>query len=69
MSHDQPTMRCPKCGVEEPDFDGFGMLAHTKPAFERGCGFCVHPSMDVDDDGGWTCGLCGKQEVSRVGQK
>lgn len=23
-SEEMPTMRCPQCGREEPDFDGFG---------------------------------------------
>jgi len=39
-SADQPTMTCPRCGAEHPDFDGFGMLAHVKPAFPDGCGYC-----------------------------
>jgi len=51
---DLPTMTCPRCKREEPDHDGFGMLAHTKPAFEHGCGWCSHPSRD---DG--VCGICG----------
>jgi rubredoxin len=50
-----PTMVCPRCGAEETDFDGFGMLAHTKPAFPNGCGYCSHPSID---DG--VCGICGE---------
>jgi hypothetical protein len=53
-SADQPTMTCPRCGAEHPDFDGFGMLAHVKPAFPDGCGYCTHPSRD---DG--VCGYCG----------
>ncbi len=54
MEADQPMMVCPRCGVEEPDYDGFGMLAHIKPAFEKGCGYCSHPTRT---DG--ICGICG----------
>ncbi len=53
---------CPRCGALEPDFDGFGMLAHVKPAYTMGCGYCTHPSRDgkfVDGKLRWTCGLCG----------
>lgn len=49
-----PEMVCPKCGAELPDFDGFGVLAHTKPAYPDGCGFCSHPSRDNG-----VCGICG----------
>ena len=49
-----PEMTCPRCHAELPDFDGFGCLAHTKPAYPDGCGYCSHPSRD---DG--VCGLCG----------
>jgi ribosomal protein L37AE/L43A len=55
-----PEMKCPRCGRLEPDFDGFGMLAHTKPAFEHGCGYCSHPSCDGDGNGNWICGICGE---------
>lgn len=51
---EQPTIACPACGREEPDFDGF-LLAHVKPAYEHGCGWCSHPSVD---DG--VCGICGE---------
>jgi hypothetical protein len=51
---DDPTMTCPQCGAEMPDPDGFGVLAHIKPAYPDGCGYCSHPSRD---DG--VCGLCG----------
>jgi hypothetical protein len=54
MSDDeQEYISCPACGREELDFDGF-ILAHTKPAYENGCGWCSHPSRD---DG--VCGICG----------
>lgn len=57
---DMPTMTCPQCKREEPDFDGFGMLAHTKPAYEHGCGYCTHPSCD-----GGVCGICGWTEPEK----
>lgn len=53
---DMPTMTCPQCRVELPDFDGFGVLAHTKPAYQDGCGYCSHPSRT---DG--VCGICGDE--------
>jgi ribosomal protein L37AE/L43A len=36
------------------------MLAHIKPAFEHGCGYCTHPSCDYDGNGNWICGICGE---------
>ena len=54
MIDDMPTMTCPRCKAELPDFDGFGVLAHTKPAYADGCGYCSHPSRDGD-----VCGICG----------
>jgi hypothetical protein len=57
-----PTMMCPQCKREEPDFDGFGMLAHTKPAYPNGCGYCTHPSRNGDGKGNWVCGICGDVE-------
>jgi hypothetical protein len=62
--HDQPTMTCPQCKREEPDFDGFGMLSHTKPAYEHGCGYCSHPTRDGDGDGNMVCGICGDVETA-----
>ena len=56
----QPKMQCPQCGKWEDDFDGFGMLAHTKPAYPDGCGYCTHPSRDNG-----VCGICGDVEDSR----
>lgn len=56
---DMPTMNCPRCGAEHPDFDGFGFIAHTKPAYADGCGWCSHPSRDGTPEGGWKCGICG----------
>lgn len=57
----QPTMTCPQCGAEEPDFDGLGMLAHVAPGFPNGCGYCTHPALDRNEHGVWVCGICGKE--------
>lgn len=57
MDDNQPTMTCPQCKREEPDFDGFGMLAHTKPAYEHGCGYCTHAGRT-----GGVCDYCGDTE-------
>lgn len=62
MNDEQPTMTCPKCKAELPDFDGFGVLAHTKPAYPDGCGYCSHPSRDGDAAGNMVCGICGDVE-------
>jgi ssDNA-binding Zn-finger/Zn-ribbon topoisomerase 1 len=43
---------CPKCGAEQQDLDGFGVLHCPK------CGYCSHASVTGD-----ICGLCG-QKVS-----
>jgi hypothetical protein len=56
-----PTMRCPQCGAEHPDYDGVGFVAHVKPAYEDGCGYCRHPARDLID-GKWVCGICGDEE-------
>jgi hypothetical protein len=56
---DMPMMMCHKCGAEHPDFDGFGFLAHTKPAYPDGCGWCSHPSRDSTPEGWMRCGICG----------
>lgn len=58
---DMPTMTCPRCRAELPDFDGFGVLAHTKPAYADGCGFCVHAGKSLTD-GRWACDYCGDAE-------
>ena len=55
---DMPTMTCPRCGAEESDFDGLGMIAHVAPGFPNGCGYCTHPSRDKGP-AGWVCGICG----------
>ena len=49
---DMPTMTCPGCGKEEPDYDGFGVV------FCAACGFCRHLSLD---DG--TCNYCGAEPL------
>jgi hypothetical protein len=48
-----PINECPKCGEQQQDFDGFGVL------FCHGCGHCEHPSIAGD-----VCGLCGKVVLS-----
>jgi hypothetical protein len=49
---EQPTMECPWCGKEFPDFDGFGVLyCGPKP---DGCGYCQHASRDNG-----VCNFCG----------
>ena len=53
---DMPQMRCPHCGKWETDFDGLGMLAHTKSAYPDGCGYCTHPSAS-----GGVCDICGER--------
>lgn len=51
---DYPLLVCPKCGVSDNDFDGFGFIACES------CGYCTHPSRD-----GGTCSICGDQEPRR----
>lgn len=53
--NDMPLVPCPRCGRLEEDFDGFGILAHTKPAYEHGCGYCSHPARAGD-----VCEICGE---------
>lgn len=45
---DMPKAVCPKCGAEQNDFDGFGIV------YCPACKFCTHPSRDGD-----VCGICG----------
>jgi ribosomal protein L37AE/L43A len=47
---------CPRCGIEQEDLDGFGVL-HC-PA----CGYCQHPSA-TRVDGVWRCDLCGQTKL------
>jgi len=51
-----PKSQCPKCGKWELDYDGFGILAHVKPEYPNGCGYCSHPST-LDGK----CGICGEE--------
>ena len=64
VDFEQPTMTCPKCDEELPDFDGFGVLAH------EACGYCTHPSYDTIDGGyepaTWRCTICGAIETSEA---
>lgn len=47
-----PTVRCPKCGQQQTDYDGFGFLACIP-----GCGYCTHPSASGSPP---KCGICGE---------
>lgn len=47
---------CPRCGAEQEDMDGFGVLACDA------CGLCEHPSRDGDGTGGMVCSICGDVE-------
>ncbi len=44
---------CPKCGAEQEDLDGFGVM------YCPACKYCEHPSSDGDGHGNWVCGICG----------
>lgn len=57
MNDETDMIECPKCGAEQEDFDGFGVLYCEK------CGYCTHASVD-----GNVCGLCKKTmpEVSNA---
>jgi hypothetical protein len=43
-------LKCPQCGAEQEDLDGFGVVACSA------CGYCTHPSRTDD-----ICGICGKR--------
>lgn len=61
-----PETQCPRCGLWEPDYDGFGILAHVQPAYDHGCGYCSHPAIDNGE-----CGICGfldAEPYARLGQ-
>jgi hypothetical protein len=45
-----PTAACPKCGAEQEDHDGLGVLCCFK------CGFCTHAAVN-----GKLCMLCGRE--------
>lgn len=53
MTTEQPTMHCPKCGRQEPDYDGMGL------AYCETCGYCDHRAADYLD-GELTCCMCGE---------
>jgi len=59
LSFPAPRAQCPGCGKWVDDHDGFGVLAHIKPTYPDGCGYCSHPSRDGDDQGNMVCGICG----------
>lgn len=68
LTDDMPTMICPKCGAEHPDHDGFGFIAHTKPAYSDGCGWCSHPTRDkAAGSDEWICGICGDARIEDAG--
>jgi len=56
---DEVRISCPKCGAEQLDLDGFGLVACPE------CGFCTHPSADSDAHGRMVCGIC-KKVVGQV---
>ena len=45
-------VRCPRCGLEQIDVDGFGFQA-CQPHPE-GCGYCLHPMLTNG-----VCMICG----------
>lgn len=46
---------CPVCGVEQEDWDGFGVLVCDA------CGFCAHPSSSGTElPGVYQCDTCGR---------
>jgi methionyl-tRNA synthetase len=48
VEDDQVIIACPRCGVEQADFDGFGVVNC------EACGYCTHPSAY-----GGVCEICG----------
>ncbi len=53
---EQPTMECPRCSKEYPDFDGFGVVYCAPP---DGCGYCRHLARSGLPDGSMKCDFCG----------
>ena len=51
-----PIVRCPKCGDEQIDYDGFGFIA----CLPDGCGYCTHPTRS-----GAVCEICGDSEPGK----
>lgn len=54
MSDAAVLVECPKCGAQQEDYDGFGVV------FCPVCRFCKHPSVT---DG--ICDMCGQWEAGR----
>lgn len=50
MTDDVPTVRCPRCGIEQDNQDGFGVLHCAN------CGYCTHPSS-----ANGVCDLCAER--------
>ncbi len=74
-----PLLNCPGCGLLVPDFDGFGIVAHLDSDLDSnqsaqsedlspGCGYCTHPTADLNADGQMVCSLCGSVEGSEEWQ-
>lgn len=57
---EQPTMACPKCKTEYPDFDGVGVV-YCDPK-SGGCGYCRHMSRSSTGGGPWICDYCGEEK-------
>ena len=49
QQYEVPTSICPKCGAEQEDHDGFGVLYCDE------CEYCAHAAASGD-----TCDICGK---------
>lgn len=64
LEEEVPKSQCPQCKAWVKDPDGFGVLAHLKPAHADGCGYCSHPTRTSDTEGAWDCGLCGHRELA-----
>lgn len=52
-----PMMSCPRCGKEQPDFDGIGVI------FCEVCRFCRHLSRGFPAAEG-VCNYCGDRDVA-----
>lgn len=50
---DYPVHACPKCGAEQLDMDGFGLLACPT------CGLCTHSSATSNAAREMVCDACG----------